>query len=211
MGRVNETFIATQGPESSINGAGLFWRMLWQEKCEVVIMLTPIFERGKERCGVYYPEEVGETKDLGEWGSVESVSRIKDSGTELRELKVLKRTDEGKEERIVYHFHFLAWPDHDVPNTKEDRLALLSLIKMSRFLIDKSSDTQPGLSEAAIPARIVHCSAGVGRTGTFIALDYLLQEFEDEKWDELGEGDDPIFDTVKRMRDQRMGLVYKPG
>ncbi|KAG4436811.1 hypothetical protein IFR05_007701 [Cadophora sp. M221] len=210
LGRTNETFIATQGPESSIDGAGLFWRMLWQEKCEVVVMLTPIFERGQERCGVYYPEAPGETKHLGKWGSVKCVSRIKESGTELRELKVLKKVDEGTEERLVYHFHFLSWPDHDVLKTKEDRLALMALNKMSRVFVDQPSDIQPGFSEAVVPPRIVHCSAGVGRTGTFIALDYLLQEFENGKWDQLGEADDPIFDTVKRLRDQRMGLVYKP-
>ncbi|KAH7342611.1 protein-tyrosine phosphatase-like protein [Rhexocercosporidium sp. MPI-PUGE-AT-0058] len=210
LGRANETFIATQGPESSIYGAGLFWRMLWQEMCEVVIMLTPTFEEGEERCGVYYPEEVGETKDLGEWGSVECVSRVKDNGTELREMKVVKMTDEGSEERTVYHFHFLAWPDHNVPTT-EDRLPLLSLIKASRFRIDSPRNKENGWLETAIPPRIVHCSAGVGRTGTFMALDYLLQEFNSGNWVELSEGADPIFDTVKRLRDQRMGLVYKPG
>ena len=87
---------------------------------------------------------------------------------------------------------------------------------MSRILIDEERE---GLNRQGILApRIVHCSAGVGRTGTFIALDFLLQEFKDEKWNKLvengdggGEEMDPIFETVKKLRDQRMFLVYKIG
>ncbi|KAL2075464.1 hypothetical protein VTL71DRAFT_407 [Oculimacula yallundae] len=211
LGYANETFIATQGPESSVAGAGLFWEMVWQTMAGIVVMLTPYFERGKERCGNYFPRDVGQVKSLGKWGSVECISRVKECGTEVRELKITKVCEDGSmEERMVMHFHFLAWPDLDVPKTEEDILALLALVKMTRFRIENLTVkylTRPG---GVLPPRIVHCSAGVSRTGTFIALDFLLRESEDEKWTDIHEDSDPIFETVKKLREQRMGLVYKP-
>lgn len=174
-------------------------------------------------------EEDGE----GRWGHVRCEGLDLEKGIEVRQLRVTKflakvdGNEDGKdggdgelekefEERMIWHFLFTAWPDHDVPQTRRDQRALLQLIKMSRILIDEERE---GLNRQGILApRIVHCSAGVGRTGTFIALDFLLQEFEDGKWDKLvenGDGDgkevDPIFETVKRLRDQRMSLVYKIG
>ncbi len=97
----------------------------------------------------------------------------------------------------MWHFLFLGWPDMDVPKTREDQRALLELIGLTR---DKMGEAEEGKET---PPRIVHCSAGVGRTGTFIALDHLLQDFEEGKWDTLAKGEaenkelDPIFETVR--------------
>lgn len=204
-------------------GLGHFWEMVWQEACEVIVMLTRVVEEGKEKCGVYYPETVGEVKELEGWGSVECASLREEFRTEIRELKVVKRSqEEGEErveERVVRHFLFLGWPDYEIPVTREDQDALLELIRMSRFQIDEVSNED---GEKVTPPRIVHCSAGVGRTGTFIALDYLLQELDDGRFDDMVNGEDdetdsekqnvdPVFETVKRLREQRMYMVYKPG
>jgi protein-tyrosine phosphatase len=223
LGRPRENFIATQGPLERDMGLGHFWEMVWQEACEVIVMLTRVVEEGKEKCGVYYPETVGEVKELEGWGSVECVSLSEEFRTEIRELKVVKKSqEEGEErveERIVRHFLFLGWPDYEIPVTREDQDALLELIRMSRFQIDEVSNED---GEKVTPPRIVHCSAGVGRTGTFIALDYLLQELDDGRFDDMVNGEDdetdsekqnvdPVFETVKRLREQRMYMVYKPG
>jgi protein-tyrosine phosphatase len=226
-------------------GFGHFWEMVWQEDVEVLIMLTRCVEKGAEKCGVYYPEAVGETLELeGEedvWGAVTCETFKLEWETEIRELKLMKRKGKADlnqdaevdgsiqvEERKIWHFLFLGWPDHDVPQTPEDRKALLELIRMTRFRINAGIDhesepqehPQPletlspnPSSQAKSKPRIVHCSAGVGRTGTFIALDHLLQELEEGRFDDMaGETDDhdPVFECVKRLREQRMYMVYKP-
>lgn len=253
------------------SGFSHFWELVWQEDIDVIIMLTRCIEEGREKCGVYYPESIGQTFELegeGEaWGSVTCESLDFKSGTEIRELKLVKRKrkvfprpegevgegevgggvdmDEGEgegatEERKVWHFLFLSWPDQEVPQTEEVQKALLELIRMTRFrinaVISHKSEPQahlqpqvqppPPSEPGPLPAslqtsevgklqrhkpRLVHCSAGVGRTGTFIALDYLLQELEEGKFDDLNGTEDPVFDCVKRLREQRMFMVYKPG
>ena len=248
-------------------GFGHFWEMVWQEGAEVLIMLTKCVEQGREKCGVYYPDAVGKTLELeGEidgWGDVTCESLHTEYRTEVRQLKLVRRkhkapnqrrtvelddgagVDVGSEfdgevqERRIWHFLFLGWPDQEVPQTEEDQKALLELIDMTRFrinaVIDHKSQPQVQLQSEPTPPpsfslnpsnstsnisqqtkqhkpRIVHCSAGVGRTGTFIALDYLLQELEEGKFDDMAvKVDDPIFECVKKLREQRMFMVYQPG
>ena len=101
----------------------------------------------------------------------------------------------GDESRAVWRFAFLGWPDYGFP-LGDDRLALLGLIKLSRYSL-----------KADIP-RIVHCSAGCGRAGTFVALDFLLEELERGSLD----GDlepDSVFETVDYLREKRVMMVQK--
>jgi len=138
------------------------------------------------------------TGDIGM--SVECFQMVVESGTEVRKLKLAM----GKEVRVVWHFLYSNWPDMTAP-TKENQGEILSLIKMTRFKIDR---VQVGEDKPDTNARLVHCSAGVGRTGTFIALDHLLQDVEE--WKKKGTTvDDPVFECVKRLREQRMKMVYK--
>jgi protein-tyrosine phosphatase len=190
LGR-KEEFIATQGPLD--DEFGRFWRLVWQEGIEVVVMLTQPREKGLEMCAVYYPQQIGEARE-GDMGMrVECLSLSKESETEVRKLRVSK----GEEEKYVWHFFYPNWPDMTAPE-KEEQQAVLNLIKMSRFRLDGG---QGG-------PRLVHCSAGVGRTGTFITLDHLLQEMV--RWKKGGVvEDDLVFECVKKLREQRMKTVYK--
>ncbi|TQS35902.1 hypothetical protein Golomagni_03662 [Golovinomyces magnicellulatus] len=207
LGTNGNNYIATQGP-----GPGdtimHFWQMVWQEKAEVIVMLTRCVEAGKVKCNVYMPLQINQNIQIhagpvSKWGEIECVSQKTEHWGEIRRFRILREKGSKYEERYVYHLLFMCWPDHQVPQKENDQMALLNLTSLSRQIMGRPDD----FAEAQKPPRIVHCSAGVGRTGTFIALDYLLRELEQDKWDNLLDHEDPIFDTVQRLREQRMGLV----
>ena len=178
-------FIATQNPTSIYD----FWRMTWDENINSITMLMPVNGNGEDRCARYYPRDSSVTIKIGDFQITLVNMTVEHSRTEVRELQVLH----GDETRTVWHFAFLGWPDFGVP-FGDDRLALLGLFKLSRYSLKDD-----------IP-RLVHCSAGCGRTGTFIALDYLLEELERGSFD----GDlelDPIFETVDYLRKKRVMMV----
>ncbi|KAF1984141.1 phosphatases II [Aulographum hederae CBS 113979] len=118
--------------------------------------------------------------------------------------------DSGKK---IHHFLFGGWPDFLIPEGA-DRAALLSLIRRSNELNDSSSTTSPSSPPDESNPPIIHCSAGVGRSGTFIALDFLLGELEAGVYDDWAraQGDkDPIAECVDRLRCQRMMMVQGEG
>ena len=179
--------------------------MVWQEASSpaVIVMLTQLAEGFREKCFQYFPEDV---ESEGMLLSFTDAERIEHSGT----LRAVENThDEGSKTivrkldlsydgttKTIYHLFFLGWPDYGVPEDA-DRAALLALIKLSR-------EKNEGWSNP----RVIHCSAGVGRSGTFIALEHLLDELEHGLLDDLAEStDDPIFDTVNQLRQQRMTMV----
>lgn len=227
-------YIATQGPkDTSVNH---FYRMIAAEVSTpaVVVMLTQTHEAGREKCFQYYPLSVEESPLLipeesdtdgvpdGFKGEVhlESMDEDAKSRSEIRRLKV-RTTMEGEEEleMEIRHLLFSGWPDFLIPEG-EDRAALIELIRLSASLSRPSStsngtangthtasSTDFGLDISDNP-RIIHCSAGVGRSGTFIALDYLLSLLYTHELDELQPPDiDPICETVDMLRQQRMMMV----
>ncbi|KAL2014271.1 hypothetical protein VTN00DRAFT_1796 [Thermoascus crustaceus] len=207
-------YIATQGPKSG--HLAHFWHMVFHESKEVavIVMLTQTVEAGREKCAQYFPldEEnasmvlqVEETDPfindeghgrvnesmLGEITLLESTFD-EESRSEIRKLELTM----GSQSKIVWHFLFAGWADYSKPEGA-DREGLLKLIKQTA---SKSTLDNP---------RIVHCSAGVGRTGTFIALDHLLRELESGALLKVTDPDtDPVFETVNQLREQRMMMVY---
>lgn len=184
-----------------------FWRMVWHETTTpaVVVMLTQTYESSREKCFPYYPESLDAPSmrlnaqneyedDFIHHLNLASLENHEEVRAEVRELDMT--TEDGSESRKIWHLLFAGWPDFLVPQGA-DREALLRLIAMSR---EKNADN-------ATNPRIVHCSAGVGRSGTFIALDWLLQELDDGSLDEVEDNEDPIFGVVSHMRDQRMMMV----
>ena len=186
-------YIATQGPKDTSH----FWHMVFHE-CQdpaVVIMLTQTHEGAREKCAQYYPlstssptmplpapnkSNESEASTPSEEtphdpffvrqepltrGTIELLSVTEDptSRSEIRKLKLTI----GDQSKTVFHYLFTRWADFGKPEG-EDRQALLELIKQ----------TQSKVGDPSTNPRVVHCSAGVGRTGTFIALDYLMKELE---------------------------------
>jgi protein-tyrosine phosphatase len=194
-----------QGPKNDTYSH--FWRMVWHETISpsVVVMLTQTHEASREKCWPYFPSspESPELKlnahdefEDGFLHDLKLASLEDDEGARAQVRELDMTADDGSETRKIWHLLFAGWPDFSVPDGA-DRVALLKLIDISR---EKNADngTNP---------RIVHCSAGVGRSGTFIALDWLLQELEDGSLDEVGAEEDPIHTVVDTLRQQRMMMV----
>nr|XP_034348884.1 receptor-type tyrosine-protein phosphatase H [Arvicanthis niloticus] len=175
-------FIATQGPLP--HTVSDFWRMVWEQQSHTLVMLTNCIESGRVKCEHYWPLDAHPCTH----GQLQ-VTLISEEVTEnwtVRHLQLFHM----KEQQIlsVRQFHYLAWPDHGVPYSPDP---LLAFQKVLRQWLDQTMDGGPP---------IVHCSAGVGRTGTLIALDVLLRQLECE-------GLVGPFSFVKKMRESRPLMV----
>ncbi|GMG30058.1 unnamed protein product [Aspergillus oryzae] len=175
---------------------------------------TQTFESGREKCSQYFPLNSdnplvllrederdpfvnNENHPTGDGSVVGAVALLETTFDEKSRSEIRKlRLTLGAESKIVWHFLFAGWADYSKPEG-DDRSALLHLIEQSG---SKSTPDNP---------RIVHCSAGVGRTGTFIALDHLLLELQSDQLLQVTDPEvDPVFETVNQMREQRMMMVY---
>ncbi|KAI5198591.1 hypothetical protein E4T39_06698 [Aureobasidium subglaciale] len=225
-------YIATQGPKDT--STSQFYRMLAQETNTdtpaVVVMLTRTHEAGREKCFKYFPDsedtplELRPDPDLddGFEGQVELLSSEEDATCRctIRHLRLNYKSasteDDQWQQKDIYHLLFVGWPDFSVPEG-ENRNAMLNLVAKSaelnkppnvpsgsHFSLDATSDETTGVTPSP---RIVHCSAGVGRSGTFIALDFLLAHLSRGNLESVPDDEDPILDTVNAMRKQRMMMV----
>ncbi|KAF0312425.1 Tyrosine-protein phosphatase 69D [Amphibalanus amphitrite] len=175
-------FICAQGPlEATIDD---FWRMVWEHCCELMIMLTNLEEVGRTKCAKYWPEE-GETT----YGAITvSLAEEKPYSDYIQRVLSISRprSDGSVETRRITHLHYLVWKDFMAP---EYPTGILRFIKR----INEMYSLEMG-------PILVHCSAGVGRTGTLVAIDSLLQQMEEE-------GEVTIFNTICDLRHQRNYLV----
>ncbi|XP_053197056.1 receptor-type tyrosine-protein phosphatase H-like [Scomber japonicus] len=159
----NREYIATQGPlPATVND---FWRMIWEQRVKGIVMVTNCTEGRRTKCEQYWPSD-RETCLYGEM-QVTNRSEQQEFNWTLREFTLKYKNT--SEERTVKHFHFTSWPDHGVPQGSE---VLIQFREVFRQHIKTEGTGEP---------TVVHCSAGVGRTGTIIALDVLLQQLEREK------------------------------
>ncbi|XP_041911054.1 receptor-type tyrosine-protein phosphatase T [Arvicola amphibius] len=191
-------YIATQGPmQETVKD---FWRMIWQENSASIVMVTNLVEVGRHpaehtvgnatlgrasspgmvKCVRYWPDDTEvygdikvtliETEPLAEY-VIRTFTVQKKGYHEIRELRL---------------FHFTSWPDHGVPCYAT---GLLGFVRQVKFLNPPEAGPI-----------VVHCSAGAGRTGCFIAIDTMLDMAENE-------GVVDIFNCVRELRAQRVNLV----
>lgn len=228
-------YIATQGPkDTSVNH--FYRMLAEEVTSPaVVVMLTQTHEAGREKCFQYYPLSVEESPltippdeeiQDGFKGEVhlDSVEEDSQSRSQVRRLRLRTSMDDSSEtkEIEIQHLLFSGWPDFLIPEG-EDRAALIGLIRLSASLnherepAETNPEAQPNgtnganytgnATEQPTPnPRIIHCSAGVGRSGTFIALDYLLSLLASGQLDDIQDRD-PVVETVDLLRQQRMMMV----
>ncbi|KAM7385466.1 hypothetical protein PAMP_001549 [Pampus punctatissimus] len=178
--RQKDYFIATQGPLS--HTVEDFWRMVWEWRCHSIVMLTELKEREQEKCFQYWPSEGSVT--FGDY-SVELTGDTQCETFTLKDMVLTYRPE--NQSQHVRHFHFHGWPEIGIPAE-------------GRGMIDIIASVQRQQQQSGNRPIIVHCSAGAGRTGTFIALSNILERVK-------AEGLLDVFQTVKSLRMQRPHMV----
>ncbi|KAG7461665.1 hypothetical protein MATL_G00193490 [Megalops atlanticus] len=195
----SNAYIATQGPLPKTFAD--FWRMVWEQRVLIIVMTTKkgalscgcrVVERGRVKCGQYWPLEAGRTEDHGHF-LVRNVQIEMFQDFKLSHLELYN--SETGERRDVAHYLYMSWPDFGVPKSASAMLDFRAQVKQHQeaaFQAISSDWTGP----PGGPPVVVHCSAGIGRTGTFCTLDICLSRLED-----IGTVD--VKQTVWRMRTQR--------
>ncbi|XP_071748929.1 putative receptor-type tyrosine-protein phosphatase mosPTP-1 isoform X2 [Lepeophtheirus salmonis] len=181
-------YIATQGPLPSTYDS--FWRMIWEQKVYVVVMITNLLERGRRKCDMYWPNEGKVIYGLMEVTLIkeEIMATYTIRQFSLRHTR-MKKINSGKHrptERTVYQYQYTNWPDNGIP---DNPLPVVSFVKKSS---DLNRDREGPL--------LVHCSAGVGRTGAYILIDAILKQLKSK-------GEANIYTYLKHIRTQRNHLV----
>lgn len=172
-------YIAAQGPLPGTKDD--FWRMVWEQNVSVVVMVTQAVERGRVKCEIYWPTGTDPVYFGDLVIQLRSESNLSDYILRILDVQL------GDQKREVKHFHFLKWPDFGCPaNTS--------------LLINFIQTVRSYMPYTATGPTIIHCSAGVGRTGTFIAIDWLLQHIREHP-------EVDIFGLILEMRSYRVNMV----
>eukprot|EP00064_Thunnus_orientalis_P004844 superscaffoldBa00000457_g4857 len=177
--RKQNAYIATQGPLPETLSD--FWRMVWEQRTCTVVMMTRLEEKSRVKCDQYWPSRGTETYGMIQVTTLDTVELATYS---VRTFALYKNG--SSEKREVRQFQFMAWPDHGVPEYPTPTLAFLRRVKACN-----PPDAGP---------MVVHCSAGVGRTGCFIVIEAMLERMKHEKSVD-------IYGHVTCMRAQRNYMV----
>jgi len=183
-------YILTQGPLP--NTAGHFWLLVWEQKSRAIIMLNKTIEKNQIKCHQYWPLGSGpehrlELEDVRL--SVELVSQTDCNYYTVSSLKLTDHKHEG-ESREILHYHYTTWPDFGIPESPRAFLLFLAAVR------------EAGVLEEEVGPAVVHCSAGIGRSGTFSLVDSYLLMLERDCVD--GQS---IQSVLLAMRRYRMGLI----
>ncbi|XP_023682323.1 receptor-type tyrosine-protein phosphatase R [Paramormyrops kingsleyae] len=170
-------YIATQGP--MINTVNDFWQMAWQESCPVIVMITKLKEKN-EKCVLYWPEK------RGIYGKVEV---LVDGVRESEHYTVRHLTlQQGGQSHSLKHYWYTSWPDHKTPDSAQPLLQLMAEVE---------EDRQASGPRGPV---IVHCSAGIGRTGCFIATTIGCRQLQED-------GTVDVLGIVCKLRVDRGGMI----
>uniref|UniRef100_A0A452RH51 Receptor-type tyrosine-protein phosphatase beta n=1 Tax=Ursus americanus TaxID=9643 RepID=A0A452RH51_URSAM len=177
-------YIATQGPLPGTKDD--FWKMAWEQNVHNIVMVTQCVEKGRVKCDHYWPAD----QDSLYYGDLilQMLSESVCLASSPLSSSPLLQEEQLDAHRLIRHFHYTVWPDHGVPETTQ---SLIQFVRTVRDYISRSPGAGP---------TVVHCSAGVGRTGTFIALDRILQQLDSK--DSVD-----IYGAVNDLRLHRVHMV----
>ena len=182
-------FISTQGPKPETIED--FWTMVYDYNSNIVVMLCKLLEGGRKKCENYWEAKMKSFEIVIE----------KEETFDMYVVRTLKLKNlEKKDERIVYQFNFTGWPDHGVPDISNGKVFEIFCE------INKKVDE---LNKGKDPI-IVHCSAGVGRTGTFVSMYLLEKEIMKQINDKCDFIRFNIFNLVRKIKEMRMYMVQAP-
>ncbi|XP_041505170.1 tyrosine-protein phosphatase non-receptor type 4 isoform X3 [Microtus oregoni] len=176
-------YIACQGPLP--HTCKDFWQMTWEQGSSMVVMLTTQVERGRVKCHQYWPEPPGSSS----YGCYQVTCHSEEGNSAYIFRKMTLFNQEKNESRQLTQIQYTAWPDHGVPDDSSDFLDFVCHVRNKRA----------GKEEPIV----VHCSAGIGRTGVLITMETAMC---------LIECNQPIYplDIVRTMRDQRAMMIQTP-
>ncbi|ODV59636.1 phosphatases II [Ascoidea rubescens DSM 1968] len=242
----DQQYIAAQGPLS--NTINDFWQMVYDNSLSdnntyhsVIIMLTPLLENSIERCTCYWPMEKDSEILLAQRSTntkykfelkLRNLTKkyVKDGGFTHSQLLLTPYIPEDKDNasenaypsKIIHHLYFARWNDFSQPTNLDDLYNLINYTHSLHKVKDFSEKRIfiPFIKKKQSLPLFIHCSAGVGRTGTFITLHYLLnylKQFKDNyyslkyllnnKSPNTNNDTDPIYETIKKLRSQRARMV----
>ncbi|XP_018645998.1 protein-tyrosine phosphatase n9, putative [Schistosoma mansoni] len=230
--RQKNAFICTQGPLSET--VGDFWQMIWDYHCPIIVMITRILEAQRSKCYLYWPDVENQKlyfssshtgclyAPTSSDRSNNSFSKFSSSNNNVTPdflIENVKCESNGNfaqttlrithlqlhEVRTVEHFAFFSWPDHGTPQTTEGLLDLLTSVQLTYLNeIEKLGYKSYEDQKTPPPPVVVHCSAGIGRTGTYVTVDICTKWLADSRNTEH-KINIPL--TVARVRSQRFGCV----
>ncbi|XP_066549290.1 FERM and PDZ domain-containing protein 2 [Amia ocellicauda] len=179
VGPEEKWYISSQGPLPGT--IDLFWQMVWENKSDVIAMMTQEEERGRVKCHKYWPEKLNVPMDTSRYQLLLDNCQTH----EHFQIKIIKMVEkETGDTHLVKHLKFTTWPDHGTPRSSEH---------LVRFICYMRAVHKHG------PV-IVHCSAGIGRAGVLICSDVILSQIENDL-------SINVSDIVKEMRQQRYGMI----
>ncbi|XP_049885300.1 tyrosine-protein phosphatase non-receptor type 61F-like isoform X2 [Pectinophora gossypiella] len=192
MDRANRKYILTQGPLAFT--VGHFWLMVWEQDSRAILMLNKVIEKNEIKCHWYWPHGIGEAHKLVLSDVKLTVEQINEEDCNYYTTRLFKIHDmETEESREVIQFHYTTWPDFGVPSSPVAFLEFLKRVRLS------------GALDANVGPAVVHCSAGIGRSGTFCLVDSCLVIIENEGVNSVN-----IQEVLLQMRRDRMGLIQTP-
>ncbi|CRK95910.1 CLUMA_CG009356, isoform A [Clunio marinus] len=185
--RAKRQYILCQGPLQST--IGHFWLMVWEQQSKAILMLNKLIEKRQIKCHLYWPKGEGQRLELQDVGLI--VEYISAENYKNFSKRLFRITDiESTKSRDVIQFHYTQWPDFGVPSSP---IAFLQFLKQVR---------DSGVLDENVGPAVIHCSAGIGRSGTFCLVDCCLVLIDKE-----GESRVSVRDVLLELRKYRMGLI----